>query len=131
MKGNRRASSLRVRFINLKILARQNRNNPTQAESLFWNTVIRRKLTGYRFLRQKVLDKYIVDFYCPKLKLGIELDGSSHENKQDSDFKRDRNLESNNVKIIRYSNDLIKSNLEGVYYHLLEKLKERKEELNK
>lgn len=116
---------------NLKYFARNNRKTPTKAEGLFWHMIVKKRLTGYRFIRQKILGNYIVDFYCPKLKLVVELDGSSHINQEDLDINRMSFLEKKGLKIIRYTNDLVENQLEGVYYHLLENLKEREKELKK
>ena len=62
----------------LKQLARNLRNNSTLSEVLFWNEVKGKKILGLQFLRQKPIGEFIVDFYCPKLKLAIEIDGESH-----------------------------------------------------
>jgi very-short-patch-repair endonuclease len=59
----------------LRQLARQNRNNPTKSESLIWNSVLKNRKIDYLFLRQKPLGKFILDFYCSKLLLSIEIDG--------------------------------------------------------
>ena len=63
---------------NLKTRARQLRNKSTLSEVLLWDKIKSRKLLGYQFMRQKPIDNYIVDFFCNKLKLAIELDGFSH-----------------------------------------------------
>ena len=64
---------------NLTVLARENRNNPTKAESKIWSAVLRmRQFASYKFLRQKPIANYIVDFYCSELCLVIEIDGDSH-----------------------------------------------------
>jgi len=62
----------------LKQLARNLRNNSTLSEVLLWNELKARKVKGLRFMRQKPIGHYIVDFYCSKLKLAIEIDGDSH-----------------------------------------------------
>ena len=65
---------------NLTELARENRKNQTEAEKRLWIEVLRnKKMDGYKFTRQKPIENYILDFYCSKLKLGIEVDGSSHD----------------------------------------------------
>ena len=69
----------------LKQVARDNRNNPTKAEIKTWEEVLSKKQTGYLFLRQKIIDNFILDFYCSKLLLAIEIDGSVHDNKQQKD----------------------------------------------
>ena len=62
----------------LKQLARNLRNNSTLSEVSFWNEVKGKKILGLQFLHQKPIREFIVDFYCPKLKLAIEIDGESH-----------------------------------------------------
>ena len=66
--------------------------------------------------RQKVIDNYIVDFYCAKSKIVIELDGSQHfsEKGRDKDIERDTYLKSLGITVLRYSNNDINTNFEGV-----------------
>lgn len=67
---------------NLIPLARANRKQPTPAECLIWLKLLRnRQLAGFKFVRQKPIDGYIVDFYCAALGLVIEIDGDSHINR--------------------------------------------------
>jgi len=70
--------------------------------------------TGYRFLRQKPIEWYILDFYCPKLKLAIEIDGESHEWKGDYDEERDKTLKDIWIKILRYRDEDIHKKLDAV-----------------
>jgi very-short-patch-repair endonuclease len=65
----------------LKDLARELRNHSTLAEVLLWNQIKNKKLLGYDFHRQKPIDRFIVDFFCPDLMLAIEIDGASHGQK--------------------------------------------------
>ncbi len=102
----------------LKILARSLRNRSTLAEVLLWNHLKARKMRGYQFMRQKPIDNYIVDFYCSKLQLIIEIDGFSHEFKFVNDIQRQRKLETLGLKILRFGNEDIKNNLEGVLYSI-------------
>jgi len=69
-------------------------------------------------MRQKPIDNYIVDFYCSKLQLIIEIDGFSHEFKFVNDIQRQRKLETLGLKILRFGNEDIKNNLEGVLYSI-------------
>lgn len=86
-------------------MAKTNRNNPTEAEKIIWNEVLRKNQTGFRFLRQKPIDRFILDFYCSELDLAIEIDGSSHNKKKDYDEARDRFLRQIGIKTIRFTND--------------------------
>ena len=114
----------------LKEKGRENRNNMNKPEAKLWYEILsNRKLLGYRFYRQKPVLVYILDFFCPKLKLGIEIDGESHDEQVEYDKKRTSNLNEIGIKLIRYSNADVMCNLEGVYLDLEEKVKEREEEL--
>ena len=62
----------------LKEYSRNLRKNMTNAEVLLWSKIRRKSLDGYQFYRQKIIGSYIVDFYCHKAKLVIEVDGGQH-----------------------------------------------------
>lgn len=64
--------------LKLKARARQLRNNMTPVERLLWSKVNREQVKGLRFYRQRIIGNYIIDFYCPKAKLVIEIDGGQH-----------------------------------------------------
>lgn len=70
------------------------------AEVVFWNHVKRKQFLGLDFDRQKIIGNYIVDFYCKKLGIVVEIDGSSHQNKQEYDAIRDTYLEGLGLKVI-------------------------------
>ena len=84
--------------------ARYMRANPTPAEALLWSKLRKRKLGGYRFLRQRIIGPYIVDFYCAKLDLIIEIDGPIHQNQTEYDQQRTNFLESVEKHVIRFAN---------------------------
>ena len=89
---------------NLKEFARELRTETvSKAEKLLWKAILSRKQTGERFLRQRPIDNFIVDFFAPALRLIIEIDGSSHINKGEYDFYRQQKLESLGYEMIRYS----------------------------
>ena len=99
------------------LLIRKNlRNNATMAEVALWNYLKGRRLLGRKFRRQTSIGNYVLDFYCPQEKLGIELDGKVHE--FDSVSLKDRYkseyLTSLGVKILRFENKEIFNNLEKV-----------------
>ena len=110
---------------NNKEFARQNRNqyNMTESEWKIWNIVLKKDKTWYRFLRQKLIWNYILDFYCHKLKLWIEIDGTSHDSKIEEDEIRTEYLNSQWIEIIRYTNEEVSSQLEFVISDLAEKIK--------
>lgn len=100
----------------LTTLARENRKNPTKAESRIWNEVLRnRKFAQYKFVRQKPIDGYIVDFYCSELRLVIEIDGDSHTEMVEYDQERTKILSGYGLSVVRYSNEDVLKNIEGVY----------------
>jgi very-short-patch-repair endonuclease len=115
----------------LKAKARENRNNMNKPEAKIWYEILGNKnLLGYRFLRQKPIENFIPDFYCHKLKLGIEVDGQSHSEQTEYDELRTEKFEELNIKIVRYSNAGIMTQIEGVYWDLEKILKLREIEFN-
>jgi len=84
--------------------ARELRNNMTMAENRLWFGYLRG--CKYRFVRQKVVGNYIIDFYCQKLKLGIEIDGETHFGKRNEEHDRIRTkeLEILGIRILRFWN---------------------------
>lgn len=112
----------------LRTLSRNNRKNPTESEKIFWKLLSYKKL-NLKFLRQKPMGKFILDFYCSKLLLAIEIDGDSHDNKKYLDKERDLYLERRGIKIIRFKNQEILSDLDLVKSKLLIMIENRKKEL--
>lgn len=89
----------------LKEVARQMRNNMTPSELLVWK-FLKDKYPEYLFYRQKSLSNFIVDFYCSKLKLIIEVDGDIHLKQREKDIERDDYfLQNFNIKTLRIGND--------------------------
>ena len=113
----------------LKKYSQQNRRHQTEAEWKFRNMVLKKDMTWYRFLRQKPIWNYILDFYCDKLKLWIEIDDKSHDWKWEQDEERTKYLNSLWIIIIRYTNEDINYRLNGVTLDLEDKLNERNKEL--
>jgi very-short-patch-repair endonuclease len=99
---------------NNKIYARDNRKNPTRTESLVWHMILKNKKIWVKFLRQRMVGWYIVDFYCSKLKLIIEIDWESHNYKIDYDKKRIKYLKSLWFKVLFYTDEQVLNNLEWV-----------------
>lgn len=99
------------------------RRNMTGAESKLWFEVLRnRQFLDFRFLRQRTIDRFIVDFYCAELKLAIEIDGDSHAETADADCARTRLLGHYGIQVIRYTNQDVLNNLTGVYDDLVRKV---------
>jgi very-short-patch-repair endonuclease len=100
----------------LKVLSQHLRNNMTDAENMLWLKLRRKQLKEYPFYRQKIIGKYIVDFYCPKANLVIELDGGQHysETGQEKDRTRDNVLREMGIKVLRFSDRGVFENIGGV-----------------
>ncbi len=92
----------------LKSFARNLRKFGTKGEALLWRDVLKAKqYWPYQFNRQFIIGDYIVDFVCRKLKLIIEIDGSSHFAKSEEDYQRQNFLENQGYSIIRFSENLV------------------------
>ena len=94
--------------------ARELRKNLTPAERKLWYDYLRN--FKYRVLRQRPIDHFIVDFYCHSLKLVIEVDGDSHftEEAEAADRERTQQLESYGIRVIRFTNQEVLQDFEGV-----------------
>ena len=121
MEGRNKNGNLKY-LDELRRMAKQNRNNPTKAEKIFWNEILQYDKIKYRFLRQKPIDRFILDFYCSKLLLAIEIDGESHKNKTRLDLERDIFLEKFNIETIRYTNEQVFNDLENIKKDLIKKI---------
>jgi very-short-patch-repair endonuclease len=95
-------------------LARELRKKGTYAEVLLWTYLKKKQMNGYRFTRQKPIGEYIVDFYCGKLGLAIEIDGITHDDKIEYDRRRQKSIEKQGVKFLRFTDDEVKENTEAV-----------------
>jgi very-short-patch-repair endonuclease len=98
----------------LKQRAKELRKAGNLSEALFWNAVKNGQLNDLDFDRQRVIGNYIVDFYCYELALVVEIDGSSHDDKQEYDQARDQYLEALGLKVLHVPDSDVKTNLEGV-----------------
>src|SRR4030042_2382902 len=89
----------------LKQISRNLRRNMTDAEMLLWSKLRGKQLRGGQFYRQKIIDNYIVDFYCPKSKLVIEIDGGQHYSAEgrEKDKKRDDYITRAGITVLRFS----------------------------
>ena len=106
----------RINRIRAPILraAKVHRQEPTPAENLLWTALRRQKLRGLPFRRQHPVDRFILDFYCPKKKLCVELDGSSHDGKEILDQARTEALAILNIRVIRFRNEEVQHDLPSV-----------------
>jgi len=96
--------------------AREMRNNSTKGEIKFWCELLSNKKSSYQFYRQKIIHHYIVDFFCAKLKLVVEIDGTSHDGKENYDKERENLLKSLELKVLHYNDLRVLNN-----FHLVEK----------
>jgi very-short-patch-repair endonuclease len=108
-------------FLNAKKL----RDNATKAEELVWFVLRNNQLDGYKFRRQHPLHNYIADFYCHQLKLVIEIDGGYHQMPEQIklDAERTENIEFQGLKVIRFTNEEVLSNLIAVVNRIKEFIK--------
>lgn len=102
-------------------LAKELRKEQTNAEKSLWKILRNRQLGNLKFYRQKVLGYYIADFYCPELKLVIEVDGDVHALPEQimHDTRRTHWLESEGFRVIRFTNQEVFGNISGVCEEIL------------
>ena len=110
------------RHIRRRQLQRALRNQPTDAEYRLWQHLRRRQLEGCRFRRQHPFDDCILDFACLERKRVVELDGSQHADNLDNDAVRTRFLEREGFRVIRFWNNEVFDNIEGVVEVILDAL---------
>jgi len=112
--------TLRRRLIHNNLNSNKNRSalrrNRTPADALLWKNLRKSQLDGIKFRRQHGIGPYTVDFYCPKYRVAVELDGAVHMNEihQEADQKRDEFLKQFKVRVIRFENRLVYESLEIV-----------------
>ena len=97
----------------LKDRARELRKNATFTERLLWKHIRAGQLKGFRFLRQKPIDEFIVDFYCKKVQLVIEIDGVTHHGRESYDKRRETRLRELGYNVLRLDGYYILDNITG------------------
>jgi very-short-patch-repair endonuclease len=105
---------------NIKTKAQELRKKSTHAEQILWKHLRRRQQNGAFFRRQHPYGIYILDFYCFKSSIAIEVDGGIHLSKVEYDEERTRYLESSGITVLRFNNQEIENNIQSV----IEKIKE-------
>ena len=95
-------------------IAKTMRREMTPAESILWNRLRSNRCGGLHFRRQQVIDGFIADFYCHVPGLIVEVDGGIHQQQADYDLARDQILSGRGLRVIRFSNESIHSDLENV-----------------
>ncbi|MBP5340264.1 MAG: endonuclease domain-containing protein [Prevotella sp.] len=98
------------------------RRSETPTERMLWKHLRGKQLDGYRFRQQHGFGPYVLDFYCPSLRLCIELDGSVHDSLEarQKDEERTMFLNQNRISVMRFKNDEVEGNLEGVIERIRE-----------
>lgn len=107
--------------------AREMRREPTEPERRLWQKLRRKLLDGYKFRRQHPIGRFIVDFYCHQARLIIEVDGDSHAFQEEYDAVRTAWLEAQGLRVIRFDNQTVMKNLDGVLQFILESCWENEE----
>ena len=106
----------------LKYIRKDLRSNGTPAEAKLWSLIKNRQVENLKFRRQFSIGNYILDFYCPELKLCIELDGDYHYNSQkhEMDKNRDSRLyEELSIKTLRFENHIVVDNPNIIIYNII------------
>ena len=103
--------------------ARELRKEASEAEVRLWSKVRRRQLEGFRFRRQPAIGHYIVDFFCPKARLIVEVDGGQHAGREAYDAARAEWLERQGYRVIRFWNNDALANTEGVLLTIMDALR--------
>jgi len=108
----------------LKPLSKSLRSDMTDAEKLLWSKIRRKQLKGFQFYRQKIIDDYIADFYCPKSKLVIEVDGGRHYSAEgkERDCIRDAHMASAGINVVRFSDRDVLMNFDAVLEEIWKRL---------
>ena len=110
---------------NLKQPSRQLRENMTDAERHLWAKIRMKQLKGCQFYRQKPIGDYIVDFFCPRAKLVIEIDGTQHSSDEKAEYDRIRDecLSSLGLRVLRFTNSEVLKHVEGVLESIIENMR--------
>ena len=100
----------------LLAFARELRQRHTDAEKLLWALLRNRGLGGFKFRRQHPVDPYVLDFYCPEKRLGIELDGAQHDLPQAKrrDERRSASLLKQGIRVVRFPNQEVLADTQSV-----------------
>ena len=105
--------------------AKRLRHDPTNGEQVLWYQLrLSAQISNFRFRRQHPLHPYIVDFVCLKLRLVVEVDGCSHDTRLDKDKRRDENLMKMGYEVLRFSNEEVMRNHDGVVLTILNRANE-------
>ena len=98
----------------LEEAARAMRREPTEAEQVLWGALQKKQVAGLKFRRQHPVGRFVLDFYCPSIKLVVEVDGGIHDSQLERDAARTRALEAYGHQVLRFTNDEVMRNLPSV-----------------
>ncbi len=104
-------------------MARRLRQAPTDAERKLWSLLRRKQLDGVRFRRQQPIGPYFVDFFCSSCRLVIEVDGGQHDTNREADEKRTAWLATRGYRVLRFWNNEVLTNPDGVFETIRETLR--------
>jgi very-short-patch-repair endonuclease len=106
------------------------RNNATDAERKLWGLLKGKQLLGFKFRRQQGVEQYIMDFYCARGRLAIEIDGATHVTPQQKapDLQRAERIKSHGITVVRFSNTDVFENPDGVLTAIIDSLKKNESE---
>ena len=104
-------------------LARKFRKQSTKSEKIMWNYLQKRRFLNLKFRRQYICLNYIIDFYCYKLRLAIEIDGGIHNKQKTRDQLRQKLIERKGIRFIRIKSEEVENNIEDVLIQLKKKVK--------
>ena len=100
---------------NITQIAKNLRKTSTIAERLLWRHLRVKEVEGYKFRRQAPIGNYIADFVCFEKRIIIEVDGRQHQIEKDKDYKRDKWFKEQGFRVLRFWNNEVLRNMEGVY----------------
>jgi very-short-patch-repair endonuclease len=107
-------SRIRHTTSELEQRAKELRQEATPAEQVLWNALQSRRLDGHKFRRQHPVGRFILDFYCAKSRLCVEVDGEVHEQQRDRDMARDATLFYYGIVTLRFTNEQVFQELPAV-----------------
>jgi len=109
-----------------KLKRRQLRRNITKAEAIVWQKLRCKQIENCKFRNQYSVDRFVLDFYSPEIKLAIEIDGESHFQEEAAQYDHERQIfiESTGINFLRFTNNQVYENLNGVLEIIAQKIRE-------
>jgi very-short-patch-repair endonuclease len=111
-----------ARWRRIKHAVRTMRAEPTRA--LLWDKLRRAELRGIRFRRQHPIGRFVADFYCPRAKLVVEVDGSIHDGREEADEQRDQLMIASGYAVLRFKNEQVLGDADAVVQAITRRLDE-------